>query len=86
MTGTAGATLLFGGYDFGSTTPKLLGDTWAWDGEHWQQWQDMGPSPRWGPAMSWDAARSRGVLFGGLTVAAGGATFFGDTWESFTAP
>jgi hypothetical protein len=86
MTGTAGATLLFGGSRSGGPPYELLRDTWTWDGNHWHQRQDMGPSPRVYPAMSWDAARNRGVIFGGVIVSAGQLTRVGDTWESFEAP
>lgn len=84
MTGTAGATLLFGGVNLEATTAtQLLRDTWTWDGRHWHQRQDMGPSPRVYSPLTWDAARTRGVLFGGLTVVAGQGAYLGDTWESF---
>src|SRR5688500_5531731 len=43
----------------------------------WTQKQDIGPSPRYGHAMAYDAARQRVALFGGL--AGGIAT--NDTWE-----
>jgi N-acetylneuraminic acid mutarotase len=42
----------------------------------WTQKQDVGPSPRWGPAMVYDSERARVLLFGGY-----GNTNFGDTWE-----
>jgi hypothetical protein len=83
MTGTAGATLLFGGANLEATTGQLLRDTWTWDGRHWHQRQDMGPSPRFYFPLTWDAARRRGVLFGGLTARAGQTISVGDTWESF---
>jgi hypothetical protein len=55
-------------------------DTWEWDGNEWVQQADTGPSARAHAAMSWDSARQRAVLFGGV----GGVTSalaFGDTWE-----
>jgi hypothetical protein len=84
MTGTAGATLLFGGEDLETGPGELLRDTWTWDGKRWHQRQDMGPSPRWMPALSWDAARNRAVLFGGITLLPM-PTYLRDTWESFEA-
>jgi hypothetical protein len=85
ITGTAGATLLFGGLDLEASAFHLLQDTWTWDGRRWRQRQDMGPSPRlWFP-LTWDAARRRAVLFGGVTLVAGQVTYLGDTWESFEA-
>jgi hypothetical protein len=44
----------------------------------WTQKQDIGPRPRVGHAMAFDAARRRIVLFGGDSLA---NTLFGDTWE-----
>lgn len=85
MTGTAAGTLLFGGIREVNSTRQLLRDTWTWDGDHWHQRQDMGPSPRFWHAISWDPARRRGVLFGGLTVVAEKVVFLSDTWESFEA-
>jgi hypothetical protein len=82
MVGTAGPAVLFGGSDLETDQETLMNDTWTWDGTYWRQLQDMGPSPRWLTAMSWDAARNRGVLFGGRQA----ATNLGDTWESFEAP
>ena len=86
MTGTGGATLLFGGVsDSSPTSTNQFRDTWTWDGTHWHQRQDMGPSPRWAFPLTWDATRQRGVVFGGGTVlpAPTGLTLLGDTWESF---
>lgn len=79
MVGTDDGLLLFGGTDGGD----LFGDTWAWDGEHWRQRQDMGPSPRHTPAMAWDTARDRAVLFGGVSPNPTGSLMVGDTWEAF---
>ena len=44
----------------------------------WTQKQDMGPRPRIGHAMTYDASRRRVVLFGGDSLA---NASFGDTWE-----
>jgi hypothetical protein len=81
-----GATLLFGGVRSGGPPYELLRDTWTWDGEHWHQRQDLRPSPRAGHALTWDAARNRGVLFGGVILVAAQETPAGDTWESFETP
>jgi hypothetical protein len=80
MTGTSGATLLFGGLGLivENTPTELFGDTWTWDGQYWRQRQDMGPSPRFWSAMAWDDARERGVLFGGVTLVAGEDMFLND--------
>src|ERR1043166_10309385 len=45
----------------------------------WTQKQDIGPSARALLAMVYEAARKRGLLFGGL--AADNATHLNDTWE-----
>jgi Galactose oxidase, central domain len=90
VTGTSGATLAFGGVRTaaGLTSTALLRDTWTWDGSFWHQRQNMGPAPRAAHALSWDAAKQRGVLFGGLTILPSQTTntYLGDTWESFEAP
>jgi hypothetical protein len=44
----------------------------------WVQKQDIGPKPRVGHAMAYDASRSRVVLFGGYSS---GPELFNDTWE-----
>jgi hypothetical protein len=87
MTGTSAATLLFGGiaHEVENTPRELFRDTWTWDGAYWHQRQDMGPAPRLLPAMTWDVARSRGVLFGGVTLVAENLIYLNDTWESFEA-
>jgi Galactose oxidase, central domain len=43
----------------------------------WTQTQDVGPKPRRGHAVAFDAARSRMVLFGGKAA----GSLFNDTWE-----
>ena len=89
MTGTSGDTLLFGGVsDASPTDTNQFRDTWTWDGTHWHQRQDMGPSPRWVMPLVWDSARERGVIFGGGHVPPGQPNYIllGDTWESFETP
>ena len=44
----------------------------------WTQKQDIGPRPRAGHAMTYDATRQRVVLFGGDSL---DGLLFGDTWE-----
>jgi len=43
----------------------------------WTQKQDIGPSPRSGFAMTFDAARGQVILFGGMSRSAP----MNDTWE-----
>jgi galactose oxidase-like protein len=45
----------------------------------WTQKEDIGPSPRGGHALAYDAARQRVVLFGGSNAL--GSIRFNDTWE-----
>ncbi|MFH2009213.1 MAG: kelch repeat-containing protein [bacterium] len=66
--------VLFGGASGGS----VLGSTWEYDGNRWQEVLTTGsPYPVTGAAMVYDAARSRIVLFGG----ANGGQFYDNTWE-----
>jgi hypothetical protein len=69
-------TVLFGGMDSTSTHHNSL---WEWDGHAWTERPIKGPLPpaRSLHAMVFDAARGRGVLFGGASASA----LFGDTWE-----
>lgn len=68
--------VLFGGAAGGTA----LGDTWTFDGSTWSQ-----PSPATSPparaeaAMTYDAARSEVVMFGGQSSPGGGG-WLGDTW------
>jgi hypothetical protein len=80
---------LFGGIDSvnAAPAPRVLQNTWEWDGRHWTQRQDIGPGPRWRHAMAFDRARSRIVLFGGVRIFAApndpalADNVLGDTWE-----
>jgi len=80
-------SLLFGGMApaAGTAPVRLFRLTWEWNGKHWTARQDMGPSPRWGHAMTFDDSRERTILFGGLPVAPSTADasdrVLGDTWE-----
>jgi hypothetical protein len=78
---------LFGGAaSIAAMGPQPFGRSWEWNGTHWTARQDMGPGGRVFHAMAFDESRSRVVLFGGSTVAAGNggaAGLRGDTWEQF---
>ncbi len=68
-------TVLFGGSvgDFGNR----MGDTWVWDGDSWTQlFPDNAPPERYWHSMAYDRARSRVVLFGGMSL-----ELVQDTWE-----
>ena len=47
----------------------------------WTQKEDIGPSPRYGHAMAYEAARQRVVLFGGSGFGGSGSSgLLNDTW------
>lgn len=74
-------TVLFGGAVYLPSGYLMLGDTWEWDGVDWvERPTSGGPKPRWPGALAYDAARSRTVLFGGVTPGSP-TTLFADTWE-----
>ncbi len=73
-----GRGVLFGGVD---AAGQFLGDTWEWDGAHWQQVHAGGPgapSARLDHAMAYDSARGVTVLYGGIDV---NGQIKEDTWE-----
>jgi len=47
----------------------------------WTQKEDIGPSARFGHAMSYDSLRSRTILFGGSSLIGGQVASVNDTWE-----
>lgn len=77
-----GAVVLFGGAD----ERRVLADLWTWTGTEWRCLAAHGPPPRTFPALAWDGAGERLVLFGGNAVlfgspGGGGETFLDDMWE-----
>lgn len=75
-----GVTVLYGGFGSGVINGQLdaFGDTWEWDGERWSERSDvLSPSPRIGHAITYDEARGRTVIFGGVQLQA----FLDETWE-----
>lgn len=76
-----GTVMLFGGAD----EKQVLGDLWEWNAKEWCLVAANGPHPRTFPAMAYDVARNRVVLFGGNRVLFGTesdtATFLQDCWE-----
>jgi hypothetical protein len=70
--------VLFGGANFTTEGPRALGDTWEWDGSAWTQQDETGPFARSGHNMTFDAKRSRTVLFSGVPLDGQGQS---DTWE-----
>lgn len=74
--------VLFGGAD----SEKVLNDTWEYDGKKWSQIiTGESPSPRTFPAMIYDSARQKILLFGGNRVLFGkdknDYEFLNDFWE-----
>jgi hypothetical protein len=63
--------VLVGGY--GNST--VHADTWEWDGSTWTNWPGAGTPAIFEHAMSYDLARRRLVVFGGI------ATARDETWE-----
>ena len=55
-----------------------VGQTWGWDGNHWQQFTGQSPPARTGTAMTFDPSSHRLILFGGLEIQ--GMTLLNDTW------
>jgi hypothetical protein len=89
MAFTGSRITLYGGV--GSLSPSdpqpVFGLSWEWNGKQWTVRQDIGPGPRVGHAMAFDAPRRRVVLFGGLPIPPGqpeaAGRLLGDTWERF---
>lgn len=75
-----GVVLLFGGAD----ERQVLADLWAWNGKEWHCLAAGGPPPRTFPALAYDSARKRLILFGGNRVLFGTPddtnTFLDDMW------
>jgi len=68
--------LLFGGHG-GHGNPHLLGDTWIFDGENWQELHpSTSPSPRSKAMLAHDRLSGTVILFGGH----GNPHLLGDTW------
>lgn len=75
-----GEVVLFGGQG-GGTGNLLLGDTWTWNGDRWQQAMPaQSPAARYNSAISFDAARGNLLLFGGTLPNGTTNAYFDDTW------
>jgi len=76
MTGTS---ILFGGESCQQNNLADLNDTWSWTGSSWAPLNPANPpSPRHYFQMTYDAATTTLLLFGGGNV--NGTTIYGDTW------
>ena len=70
--------VIFGGIGSGQGASSELNDTWVWNGNTWaQKFPSSSPSPRYGAAMAYDAARGQVLLFGGTSFY---WPFNGNTW------
>jgi hypothetical protein len=70
--GTRREVVLFGG----TNGPRILNDTWTWDGATWTKESPASlPQPHYGMGMAYDAARREVVVFGGTN----GVAFLNDT-------
>jgi hypothetical protein len=75
----ANALVLFGGATSTSTFSSLTDQTWRLASGRWSELAPADkPSPRGSPAMGYDPARQRMVLYGGF---APDKSDLGDTWE-----
>lgn len=72
---TRNRTLVFGGFE--ASTATYLADTWEWSGAAWVRRVVTAPTAQIWVSLSWDLARSRGVLFGGPNS----GTQINQTWE-----
>lgn len=76
--GGGGTLVVYGGQTYAQ---QVLADTWQFEGTLWTQRQDIGPGPLALASMAFDSARSKVILFGGLSNAMTGASS-GSTWEA----
>jgi len=67
----------------GDNGGALLADTWLFNTQtgRWRQSNAVGPTARAGAALTYDSARKRILLFGGLNGPGGTAQFLTDVWE-----
>lgn len=80
-----GLVLLFGGERGTSNGRDVLDETWAWDGDAWQDITgsgvDAAPPARAFATMTYDPDRGAIVLVGGQRPEGVGFANLGDTWE-----
>ena len=72
-------TVVFGGMSTNNrASATYSNETWEWDGDSWlQRFPTVAPPARGWGKLSYDAARSRVVLYGGADA----TNTFDDTWE-----
>jgi hypothetical protein len=75
----ANALYIFGGATGRSTFSSMTDQTWRLSGGSWQELNsESSPSERGSPALGYDPARQRMVLYGGFDAAKDNLA---DTWE-----
>lgn len=76
--GGGGTLVVYGGQTYDQ---QVLADTWEFEGTLWTQRQDIGPGPLMLASMAFDSARTKIVLFGGLSSVTAQVSS-GSTWEA----
>jgi hypothetical protein len=71
----------FGGFDPEKREPRMLDDTWEWDGVAWKQVNVSGPGARDHVELVYDASRGAVVLHGGGRMQSGAPSLVGDSWS-----
>ena len=72
--------VMFGGYVIEGKSYLPVGDTWAFDGQDWEQISTIGPSKRNNASMVYHSVEDEVVLFGGSTGRNGYGENKGETW------
>lgn len=73
-----GKVVLFGGAIAG---PEIVGDTWEWDGQNWEQVAAAGPPARFPAGVGYDPIRQLVLIYGGHDVRTSeDIPFFDDSW------
>lgn len=75
----AGVVILFGG----TAGSQHFDDLWQWDGQRWTEIKVTGPKPgkRVGPGITYDVARGKIVLYGGMVRENGQVKASDEMWE-----
>ncbi|MEO7966687.1 MAG: kelch repeat-containing protein, partial [Gemmatimonadaceae bacterium] len=71
----------FAGFDPAARGPKMLDDTWEWDGRSWTQVNTPGPGARDHSASVYDPTRGVVILHGGGMLKGNAPELVGDTWS-----
>lgn len=72
--------IMYGGFS-GSSGLVPLDGTWEWDGSIWVPVTNTKPPARGFPAMAYDSATTKTMVFGGRERLISGS-YFSDTWET----